>query len=106
MAIDVKKMREKQNNLKNKNGGGNKNFWKVPDGESVIRVLPSPDGDPFKEFHFHYKVGKEAGFLCPKKNFGEDCKVCDFVQKLWKGDEADKKSAKELSVKQRFLRVL
>jgi hypothetical protein len=69
----------------------------------VIRVVPTPDGDPFKEFHFHYNVGGENGFLCPKKNFGDECKVCEFVSTLYKGSEEDKANARKLVSKQRFV---
>jgi len=103
MAIDIKKMREKLNALHTKGGGGATKFWKVPDGESVIRIVPTPDGDPFKEFHFHYNVGGENGFLCPKKNFGDECKVCEFVSALYKGSEEDKVNARKLVSKQRFV---
>ena len=103
MAIDIKKMREKLNALHTKGGGGSTKFWKVPDGESVIRVVPTKDGDPFKEFHFHYNVGSENGFLCPKKNFGDECKVCEFVSTLYKGTEEDKANARKLVSKQRFV---
>ena len=105
MAIDLKAMRAKlsQLNAKGSNAAGPK-FWKIPDGESVIRVLPTKDGDPFKEFHFHYNVGKENGFLCPKKNFGEKCAVCEFVAKLYKeGDDESRGLAKNLSSRQRFV---
>lgn len=105
MAIDLKAMRAKlsQLNSKGANSAGPK-FWKIPDGESVIRVLPAKDGDPFKEFHFHYNVGKENGFLCPKKNFGEKCAVCDFVSKLYKeGDDESRAMAKNFSSRQRFV---
>jgi hypothetical protein len=105
MAIDLKAMRAKlsQLNSKGSSSSGPK-FWKIPDGESVIRVLPVKDGDPFKEFHFHYNVGKENGFLCPKKNFGEKCAVCDFVAKLYKeGDDESRSMAKNFSSRQRFV---
>ena len=63
MGIDLKKMRQKLSDLHNKGGNGNGvKFWKPVDGENVIRILPSPDGDPFKHFHFHYNVGEKAGF--------------------------------------------
>lgn len=104
MAIDLKAMRAKLSQLNSKGSSttGPK-FWKIPDGESVIRILPAKDGDPFKEFHFHYNVGKENGFLCPKKNFGEKCAVCDFVAKLYKeNDEDSRAAAKNLSSRQRF----
>ena len=103
MGIDIKKMREKLNSLHTKGGGSSTKFWKVPDGESVIRVVPTKDGDPFKEFHFHYNVGGENGFLCPKKNFADERKVCEFVSTLYKGSEEDKNNARKLVSKQRFV---
>jgi hypothetical protein len=103
MAIDISKMKQKLNSLHSKGGASTTKFWKTPDGESVIRVMPTQDGDPFKEFHFHYNVGGENGFLCPKKNFGEECKVCEFVSTLYKGTEDDKINARKLVVKQRFV---
>ncbi len=76
MAIDLQKMRAKLAAL---SGGGSKSkssFWRPQDGEQQIRIVPTPDGDPFKNYHFHYNLGNNAGFLCPKKNFGDDCPVC------------------------------
>ena len=104
MGIDLKKMRQKLADLHNKGGNGNGvKFWKPSDGENVIRILPSPDGDPFKHFHFHYNVGEKAGFLCPKKNFGDDCPVCDFVSKLYNdGDDESRQLARKLVAKSRF----
>jgi len=100
MAINLDKMKDKLDSLKNK--GGNKNFWKPQDGTQIVRILPTPDGDPFKSFHFHYGVGQE-GFLCPKSNFGEICPVCDFVSNLYKQkDEESIEMAKKLGKKQRF----
>ena len=41
--------------------------------------------------------------MCPKKNFGEECPVCNFATKLWnEGTEDSKKMAKGLFAKQRF----
>ncbi len=104
MAIDLKKMRQKLADLHNKGGNGGTRFWKPQDGESVIRILPTADGDPFKHFHFHYNVGEQkGGFLCPKKNFGEECPVCDFVSKLYNnGDEESRNQARKLVAKSRF----
>ena len=56
MGIDLKKMRSKLNTLKGK-GGNNKNlFWKPQDGDQTIRILPTSDGDPFKEYWFYYNL--------------------------------------------------
>ena len=106
MGIDLKKMRQKLADLHNK-GGGNAKFWKPNDGENVIRIMPSPDGDPFKHFHFHYNLGATAGTLCPKKNFSEDCPVCDFVSKLYNdGDDESREMARKLVAKSRFFSTI
>ena len=104
MAIDMSKMRDRLNKLQTKgNGGGSSNFWRPSDGNQTIRIVNTKDGDPFKDYFFHYNVGNNGGFLCPKKNFGEECPVCDFSRKLYKdGDEESVKMAKELTARQRF----
>jgi hypothetical protein len=55
MGIDLKKMRAKMDALENK--GGKNIFWRPEDGETTIRLVPTADGDPFKEYWFHYNVG-------------------------------------------------
>lgn len=104
MAIDMSKMRDRLNQLQAKgNGGGQSAFWRPSDGSQTIRIVTTKDGDPFKDYFFHYNVGSNSGFLCPKKNFGEECPVCDFARKLYKeGDEDSVKMAKELTARQRF----
>ena len=101
MAIDLAKMREKLEAVKNR--GGKSAFWKPPEGESTIRIIPTSDGDPFKEYWFHYNLGNNPGFLSPKKNFGEEDPLDDFVRNLWreKTDESIK-LAKNLCARQRF----
>jgi len=103
MAIDMKKMRAKYQNLKNKGGGGSQNlFWKPQEGEQVIRILPTSDGDPFKEFWFYYGLDS-APVLCPKRNFGDDSPVLEFASSLYReGTEESIKMAKDLFPKQRF----
>ena len=108
MAIDLNKMRAKLSAMKNKSGGDDSttNWWKPTLGEQVIRIVSTPDGDPFKGHWLHYGVGNSSGFLCPKKNFSDDCPVCNFVGSLWKeankGDEESKTLAKKMGAKQRF----
>ena len=108
MAIDLKKMREKLQKLNDKSGGKGKTtqYWKpVENADSTIRIVPTEDGDPLKEFYFHYlrTEKKFQSVLCPKKNFGENCPMCDLVSKLYKeGDEESRKLAKEMTSKQRF----
>lgn len=104
MSIDVKQIQKRLENLSKKGGGGGNNqFWKPSDGDQVIRILPVADGDPFKNFFFHYNVGNAAGFLCPKRNFGDSCPVCEFATKLYKeGTEESIKMAKDFFAKERF----
>ena len=102
MGIDLAKMKEKLNALENK-GQGKSVFRRPEDGEQTIRIVPTADGDPFKEYWFHYNLGKNAGFLSPKKNFGEDDPLNDFVRQLYKdGSDESIKMAKNLSARQRF----
>ena len=107
MAIDINKMKAKMAAAQNNGKGGKSDFWKLTEGEHTVRILPSEDGDPFKEFHFHYNVGKNPGLLCPKKNHGEECPICEFASKLWReGVETDdatlKQEAKKLFVRKRY----
>ena len=99
MALDMKKMMERKKLLDNK---GNNSFWRPQDGEQTIRIVPTADGDPFKDFWFHYNLGNNPGFLSPKRNFGEDCPLDSFVRNLWNGSDEDKRMAKKLSARQRF----
>jgi hypothetical protein len=102
MPINLDKMKEKLEAANNKNKTSNKLFWKLPNGNSKVRVLPTEDGDPFKSFFFHYGVGNES-LLCPKANFGETCAICDFVAHLYKDKSAESiEMAKKIMKKQRF----
>ena len=102
MGIDLAKMKAKRDALENR-GDGKSVFWRPEEGEQTIRVLPPSDGDPFKEYWFHYNLGKNPGFLSPKKNFGESDPLDDFIRQLYKdGSEESVKMAKNLSSRQRF----
>ena len=62
-----------------------------------------PDGDPFREMWFHYNLGENRGFLSPKKNFGEDDPLNDFIRQLYnEGSDESVKMAKNLGARQRF----
>ena len=101
MAIDLSKMQQKMNRLEGKRQESI--FWRPQDGEQTVRILPLADGDPFKEFWFHYNLGNNRGFLSPKRNFGEEDPLNDFVRQLFdSGNENDIKMAKNLMARQRF----
>jgi hypothetical protein len=108
MSIDMSKMKQKLANLNSKGGSSNGvQMWKIEDGDHTIRIVPTDDGDPFKELWFHYGVGGQ-NFLCPKKNFSDDCPVCNFASQLWKEgtaneDKNSQKMAKDLFPRQRFM---
>lgn len=98
MAIDLKKMREKLENKKGKNG-----FIKLQKGETVLRIVPCEDQDPFKEYAQHYNIGNNGAFLCPRKCFNETCPICEFSFQLWReGTEESKAMAKTLFAQERF----
>ena len=101
MALNIDLMKQKMAILSGK-GDRKSHFWRPNDGENNIRIIPTSDGDPFKERWFHYGVGNQS-FLCPKRNFGDSCPVCDFGNKLWnEGTEESKQMAKGMFAKQRF----
>lgn len=103
MALDRQAMQRKLNKLQNKGKDTKESiFWKTPDGVSEVRVLPVSDGDPFKDYWFHYKINEKT-LMCPKRNFGEACAICEFATKLFKeGGDDNVAAAKELFAKQRF----
>ena len=102
-GLDLSKMREKLDVLENGSNFKKNINVKIDTGDTVrMRVLPSPDGDPFKEFHLHYNINKSK-FLCPKRNDGEQCDVCDYVRELYdEGSEESLEQAKDLQAKRRF----
>lgn len=109
MALNLSKMKAKLDKLANngKEAGSNSGKWKLEEGQHSVRIVPTEDGDPFKEMFFHYGVNNKT-VLCPKKNFGDSCPVCDFASQLWKEgtakeDKESQKMAKQLFPKQRFM---
>ena len=103
MAIDLNKMRSKLEALQNRGEKKDSAFWRPEDGEQTIRIVPTADGDPFKEYWFHYNLGKNPGFLSPKRNFGIDDPLNDFVRQLFNEKTYSSiKMAKDLMARQRF----
>ena len=108
MAINLDKMRAKQATLDGDGRSKESPFWKPEDGDQDIRIICPEDGDPFKEMHFHYLEvnGKRKTVLCPKRNFDDDCAICEFASSLWRDGVASnndeiKQKAKSMFVKQR-----
>ena len=105
MAVEVKAIAAAKLAKLNQKGGGNTSkFWKVPEGKSVIRLVPDKTGDFLREYHVHYNVGREHAFLCNKKMYGDKCVVCDFSFQLWQEQTEDtKKQAKDLMSSVRYV---
>ena len=109
MGIDMELMRRKLATLRGEGNKGENSVWFRPDeGDTDIRIVPTNDGDPLKEMFFHYNVGDHRGGVpCPKRNFGEQCPICEFASSLWRegtenNDEESKKLAKSLFVRTRY----
>lgn len=109
MGINMELMRKKLASLRGDTRGTSTSVWFKPDeGDTDIRIVPTADGDPLKEVFFHYNIeGHRSGILCPKRNFGEHCPICDFASQLWRdgtgnNDEETKKLAKSLFVRTRY----
>ena len=110
MGINLELMRRKLAILRGEGKRDNENsvWFKPPQGDTDIRIVPCKDGDPLKEMFFHYNVGShKRGVLCPKRNFGEQCPICEFASSLWRegvdnNDEESKKLAKSLFVRTRY----
>ena len=107
MSINMELMKQKLATLRGE--GNRESVWFKPDeGDQDIRIVPPPDGDPLKEMYFHYNVGEhKGGILCPKRNFGDKCPICEFASQLWRegvdgNDEESKKLAKSLFVRARY----
>ena len=55
MGIDFDKMKAKRDALENR-GSAKSVFWRPEDGEQTIRILPTSDGDPFKQYWFQRRI--------------------------------------------------
>ncbi len=101
-------MRKKLAQLRGEGEKEQSHWFKPDEGDQDIRIVPAPDGDPLKEMYFHYNVGEHrGGIVCPKRNYGEDCPICEFASSLWRegtdqNDEESKKLAKSLFVRARY----
>ena len=108
MSINMDLMRKKLAALRGE-GTNEQSIWFKPDeGDQDIRIVPTADGDPLKEMYFHYNVGDHrGGIVCPKRNYGEHCPICEFASQLWRegvdqNDDESKKLAKSLFVRARY----
>ena len=86
-------------------------FWRIPDGNSSVRIVPPADGDPFKEVYMHYLTftgqspsgRRKEAIVCPKRQYGQRCPVCELATNLWfNGTKDDQQVAKKLFARERY----
>jgi hypothetical protein len=109
MGINMELMRKKLAALRGEGTSDRTSVWFKPDeGDTDIRIVPTADGDPLREVFMHYNIeGHRAGVMCPKRNFGDHCPICEFASQLWRdgtenNDEETKKLAKSMFVRTRY----
>lgn len=89
--MDINALKERIQNM-NRRTTTNKEIWK-PKDEHQVRLARNPHtGEPFTELFFHGNIS-DFPFLCPLKNFGDPCEVCEFCKKLssWTDDRGAQK---------------
>ena len=59
MGINMDKMRARMEALQGNGNNKKNNFWKPQEGEQTIRLVAPSDGDPFRDYWFHYDVAGE-----------------------------------------------
>lgn len=111
MGIDRDALKEKIKRMRDPASRfGPSDMWKPDQDGNIanIRLIDNPftDKDPFVELWFHYRIGKGRHILCPRKNWGKTCPVCEWAKSIVDNSPEDKDLAKDLWPKQRFHAVV
>jgi hypothetical protein len=102
MAIDIKRILAKREQLKtNKNTENNPTLWK-PTANHVVRLLPlqSEASFPFQELYFYYSFGG-ANFLSPI-SYGETDPILEFGDSLIKAGDGKLSKEEYKTIKKKF----
>jgi len=100
MAVDFEAIRKKLGQLSGNNRRKN-SFWRPDtDTDYTVRILPfsDNDGQPFKERHFYYNIGKNRGLLAPYQ-FDKPDPFQELITKLRDEGAAGSKESYELAKK-------
>jgi len=98
--------------FKSKSELGDKEFWKCNEGEHQIDIIPFIVGSQFPTKNYpnikagdiaywldlwaHYNVGpNEDAVVCPTRNYGKPCPICEHVNQLRKEEDPDDDIIKE-----------
>jgi len=100
MSLDLDKIRQRLEELKNNNRrGGNSDQWRPKPGKYTIRLLPWPklnEGEVFRERWFYYNILPRGGIVAPYQ-FNEPDPVRELqVQCYEDGRDEMKDMAKQL----------
>jgi hypothetical protein len=110
--MDFNKIREQyakmEGNHQTNSGGGDfiKKFYAIPEGNSMVRILPSNDEDKlfYAETAIHrvpVGEGQTKNFHC-RKVHGEACPICDTYYALWKDPHKDEDLARQIKPRARY----
>ena len=103
MGIDLDKMRNKYAKLNNKGASSDDRFWKPQEGTQTIRIVCPLDGDPFRDYLYHYRLGADNNvpFISPR-TFGKKDPIAEFGNQLWnEGTDESKEMARKFFPKMR-----
>ena len=103
MGIDLDKMRNKYAKLNNKGASTDDRFWKPQEGTQTIRIVCPLDGDPFRDYLYHYRLGADNNvtFISPR-TFGKKDPIAEFGNQLWnEGTDESKEMARKFFPKMR-----
>ena len=113
MAIDLDALRAKHEQLnKPAEGGGDfiNNFYKIPEGSNLVRIMPWKDEE--SQFYAETKIHrvpksldnlKEVRNVHCRKVHGEACPMCDLYFGLWKtGKQEDEGLARVIKPRARY----
>lgn len=92
--MDLNKIKEKLNNLKEGKtgvGGGDTRYYRIKDGEQLIRFLPYESEHVLSEGLFYVEAknhcieenGQKKYVACPRHEGGE-CPICKIYFEMWK----------------------
>ena len=98
MGIDLNKMRQKHSALTNKGGNtNNETFWKPEEGINNIRIVCPKNGDPFRDYLFHYRMGADGNTtMISPRTFGRTDPIAEFGNQLWnEGTDESKEMARK-----------
>lgn len=113
--MDIEKMKRELAAIREGNGGSSSNddginyFKMEPGNRYQVRVLEAEAGPVIKEWHWHFGVAGRNHIICNKRNFNDECPVCELASAMWREyddggrtDESLGNAAKKLFAKNRF----